>query len=416
MNLEDLESKESLIREFYTWLLDDDRILNKDVIFEKEIDFSLVPYYNDANIYYPKQIAAFFDTKAMKRLGRISQLDLAIDEYPNVYHNRLEHSKGVYYRKLEEMLSNFQNPCWKKNIENNKLKLHLLAELIKMAGHDIGHPPLSHGLEIIMFSHRGIHEEIGQRIMLEDSEIQAALKNISPDLPDILSELYNKSILNFNEHDDSNNDVDRLDYLVRDSLYTGNPIHLPHSNYETVSVELDNNGHHLTNTDGSIIISNNSTSTIDIYDYSALSDIENFLETRENGYKNIYFLPQTTIKEKTILAFFEAFLESDSQSGMALKNYINEMKSANISTFDLSLFEDWDDIKFYSQIIDVIKNHENSEVRDLAIMTLPNMTSFLNMIYSHLEMYAKNRNYSEEDKHFLCEVKSLIHSKRISRS
>lgn len=39
MNLENLESKEPLIRNFFTWLFDDDRIINKEVILEKEIDF-----------------------------------------------------------------------------------------------------------------------------------------------------------------------------------------------------------------------------------------------------------------------------------------------------------------------------------------------------------------------------------------
>ena len=95
MNLENLENKEPLIKDFFTWLFDDNRIINKNVNLEQEIDFVLAPYYLDANIYYPKQISDFFNTRPMKRLGRISQLDLAIDEFPNLYHNRLEHYKGV---------------------------------------------------------------------------------------------------------------------------------------------------------------------------------------------------------------------------------------------------------------------------------------------------------------------------------
>ena len=99
MNLESLENKEPLIRDFFTWIFDDYRIINKDVILEKEIDLALVPYYKDAHIYYPKQFSIFFNSKPMKRLARISQLDLVIDAFPNAYHTRLEHSKGVYYRK-----------------------------------------------------------------------------------------------------------------------------------------------------------------------------------------------------------------------------------------------------------------------------------------------------------------------------
>ena len=98
INLEDINTKENLIQDFYRWLFDDNNVFDKSVILEKEVDISLAPYYTDPYIYYPKQIANFFNTKAMQRLGRVSQLALANDIYPNIYHNRLEHSKGVYNR------------------------------------------------------------------------------------------------------------------------------------------------------------------------------------------------------------------------------------------------------------------------------------------------------------------------------
>ena len=56
MKLEDLNSKEEIFREFFTWLFDDSRIKNKEIHLEKEIDISLSPYYLDPNIYFPKQI------------------------------------------------------------------------------------------------------------------------------------------------------------------------------------------------------------------------------------------------------------------------------------------------------------------------------------------------------------------------
>ena len=54
-----------------------------------------------------------------------------VNIFPNTYHNRLEHSKGVYNRKVEEFIYNFQQPEWKNFIESNDLKLTLIAELIK---------------------------------------------------------------------------------------------------------------------------------------------------------------------------------------------------------------------------------------------------------------------------------------------
>ena len=105
IRLEDMDTKEELIKDFFTWLFDDMRIKDKSVSLHKEVDISLAPYYTDPNIYFPKQIADFFETRAMKRLGRISQLALANDIYPNIYHNRLEHSKGVYYQTLLQKIS-----------------------------------------------------------------------------------------------------------------------------------------------------------------------------------------------------------------------------------------------------------------------------------------------------------------------
>lgn len=408
MNLENVETKEPLIKDFFTWLFDDERIVNKEVILESEIDFTLAPYYMDANIYYPKQIADFFNTKALQRLGRISQLDLAIDEFPNVYHNRLQHSKGVYYRKLEELLYNFQNPSWKKYIENNKMKLYLLAELIKIAGHDIGHFPLSHAFEEVVFSCHGPHEIFGRRIMLENAEIQTLLISISPELPNALQDLYKKNILNFNEHDESSYDVDRLDYISRDNLYAGMPVYIPYSHYETIPVSISNLGFPETDIDSSISPCSESSFTIDVYDYSSLQDIEHFLEMRENGYKNIYFSSKTHVRENSISALFKSFISSNTQSGKELKDFINTLHSYDLNTVDLSLFLEWDDLKFYSQVLDIAENDEDPNIRLLATMTIPNMKAFLTMIYSHLNIYNKDQSYSNEDKKFLKKIKQLI--------
>lgn len=411
MNLEILETKELIIKDFFTWLFDDERIIDKDVTLESEIDFTLAPYYMDPNIYYPKQLSNFFNTKAMQRLSRISQLDLAIDVFPNVYHNRLQHSKGTYYRKLEEMLHNFQNDSWKEYIEKNKMKLYLLAELIKVAGHDIGHLPLSHALEEVVFSCHDAHETLGKRIMLENTEIQEILISISPELPNTLHDLYEKHVLNFKEHDESSYDVDRFDYILRDNLYAGFPVYVPYSHYETISVSTNEFGLPKTNIDGSISPCKHSNFTIDVYPHSALRNIETLLETRENGYKKIYFSSTTHIREHSIDALFRAYLPSFSQSGKELKDFINSLHSYDINTIDLSSFLEWDDIKFYSQILDIAEKHEDPNIRLLATMTIPNMKAFLTMIYSHLNIYDKGQLYSNEDKKFLRKIKSLIQGK-----
>lgn len=327
MRLEDIENKKEVLQPFFEWLFDDSRILNKSVILYNEVDYTLSFSYLDSNIYYPKQIKTFFETKAMHRLGRISQLDLAINTYPNLYHTRLEHSKGVYNRKLEEFFYKFQEPEWKNYIENNNLKLYLIAELIKMVGHDIGHLPLSHAFEEHVCHRRGIHEDIGKRLMLEDTEIKNLLSSISPELNDIMNELYTKDVLNFKEHDESSYDVDRLDFLVRDSLYLGSKIKLPTLNYESIYVDLDENNMPRLNADNSIYEATSGKTSIDVYSFKDLTKIEEALLLREDRYKNLYFSPAVQANESCISNFFDAFLSSKSDYGQKLRSYVIDLKT-----------------------------------------------------------------------------------------
>lgn len=409
MKLDDLSSKEQVYYDFFVWLFDDKRIADKSIYLEKEIDISLAPFYCDSNIYFPKQIKRFFETSAMQRLGRISQVSLAIDLHPNLYHNRLEHSKGVYYRKLEEMVYNFQNPDWKEKVEKENLKLYLIAELIKMAGHDIGHFPLSHTMEEQVYSCHGAHEVVGKRIMLENQEINQVYTEISPELPAIMHELYEKEIWNFREHDESSYDVDRLDYLQRDNVYWGTPVHLPYLQYETVQVELDASNKPQKNKDSSIISLDSSKNSIDVYSYENLHDIEHFLCLRESGYINkIYSVPYSHVREASVGIFFKAFLESPSEYGNELRHYITALQTQKIEDIDLNLLLDWDEVKFYSEIIDIAQNHEDENIRQLATLTIPKLDAFLNILYSSLNIHAKKGEYSEQEKVLLKKVKKII--------
>ncbi len=170
-NLSNLENKKEIVEKFFSWLLD-----REEIELIEEIDLSLVSEYYDPNIYYTKEIWDFFNTYAMQRLGRVSQLGLMVSENKNCYHNRLDHSKGTYNRKLEELIYLTSDRSYREYIEQNNLKLYLIAELIKEAGHDIGHLPLSHIMEIQVIKRRDFHEDIGKRILLEDKQIRRNFK------------------------------------------------------------------------------------------------------------------------------------------------------------------------------------------------------------------------------------------------
>lgn len=409
--LENIDTKEELIKEFYTWLFDDKLIVDKSVELQKELDISLVQSHSDPYIYYPKQISNFFNTSLMKRLSRISQLGLANNIYTNAYHSRLEHSKGVYNRKLEEFLYNFQNKDWRNIIEEKNQKIYLLADLIKMAGHDIGHLPLSHLMEIELFSYRGAHEDLGKRIMLENPEIQFVLKQISPKLPEILNNLYENNVMNFKEHDESNYDVDRLDYVCRDHFYIGTPINLPHTNYETVQVQLDYDGKPKVSNLKNILTSTSSGSFIDVYDNNSLNVIETLLEKRLYGYETIYTSSLVAAHEKVINAFFDSFIKTNNYKDYNLGIALDHFKNKNIHDINLNKLLKLDDITLYSEILDIAETYPDANIRALATMAIPHMEAFLNLIYSHLQIKNKDTEHlSVNDINFLKKIKKLIKS------
>lgn len=412
IELKNLDTKEEFLQDFFEWLYNDSRIINKIVTLHREIDLSLCHTYSDPNIYYPTQFQDFFETKAMSRLGRISQLGLAINHFPNLYHNRLEHSKGALNRKIEELFYNYQNPLWKKYIEDNNLKLHLIAELIKIAGHDIGHPPLSHAMEYQIFDSRGVHEKIGTRIMLENKEIQNVLLTISPDLPCVLANLYEKDFLNFKNHDESSYDVDRIDYLSRDSLYLGHYSNLITQNYESICIEADENHIPICNSDNSIKTSNSGKTYIDVYGFSSLPEIEKALLLREDRYKDVYMSKHVHSAERCISRFLEAFLSSnDSVTDSDLKDLLIYLNNTRIEDIDIdNKYIEFDEIMLYSKLLDIAEKHSNSNIRLLATMIIPNMYSFLNLLYSHLKVYSNKKDFSEADKDFLKRIKDLIKS------
>ena len=319
-NLEDLETKEKLFQDFFTWLFNNSHVKNKNIKLISEIDVSLARDYNDPYIYYPEQFNTFFQTLAMKRLDRISQLSLSINTFPNTFHSRLEHSKGVYNRKLEELVYNYQKPEWKKYIEDNDLKLYLIAELIKIAGHDIGHFPLSHAFEEQLFCVHGPHEIFGKRIMLESPEIKSALSNISDELPTILDELYSNNLLNFKAHDESSYDVDRLDYVSRDSLYAGKHVSLKNARYISFPEVSKNN------------------TFVDAYLPEELHEIEKLLLARKNGYDNIYMSEDEQAFECSIgslLKVIKSSPDSFSEVGTDLCNFLKILNSTSIDKIPL---------------------------------------------------------------------------------
>jgi HD domain protein len=144
----------------------------------------------------------------MQRLTRIKQLGLASAVYPGAQHTRFQHSIGAFHLVSEAVFSLQQKGIFIFDSEAEAVEAAILM-------HDIGHGPFSHVLENTLIS--GIsHEEISLLMMEQmNREMNGALTlSIS-----IFKNEYPKRFLH--QLISSQLDMDRLDYLSRDSFFTG---------------------------------------------------------------------------------------------------------------------------------------------------------------------------------------------------
>ena len=148
------------------------------------------------------------DTEVFQRLRRIKQLANAYRVYPGACHTRFEHSIGVMHiaTRMAEQLE----------LSNEEIKTIRYASLL----HDIGHGPFSHAFEDVLSSvnepNKVTHEDVTMQIIKTNRKIREILGD---KIDDVLSIFTNSTVSR--EIISGNIDADRLDYLRRDSYYTG---------------------------------------------------------------------------------------------------------------------------------------------------------------------------------------------------
>ena len=143
-----------------------------------------------------------------QRLARIQQLGLSSTVYPGAVHTRKMHSLGAFHLMTEAI-----NTLRGKGVFIFDSEAEAAEAAILM--HDIGHGPFSHVLEQTLI--KGIsHEEITQCIMQQINQEMNGALNLAIS---IFTGEYPKPFLH--QLISSQLDVDRLDYLCRDSFFTG---------------------------------------------------------------------------------------------------------------------------------------------------------------------------------------------------
>jgi uncharacterized protein len=143
-----------------------------------------------------------------QRLRRIKQLGLTHLVYPGALHTRFQHSIGAMHL-MQEALSTLKSKGHKINHEEEE------AALVAILLHDIGHGPFSHALENSIVQDVN-HEGISNIFMLKLNEVFDGSLKMGLD---IFNHQYKKKFLS--QLVSSQLDMDRLDYLKRDSFFTG---------------------------------------------------------------------------------------------------------------------------------------------------------------------------------------------------
>lgn len=155
------------------------------------------------------------DTPEFQRLRRIRQLGSSFGTYHGAEHTRFGHSLGALHI-MERILQRLQEANGR--LDEETVAVALAAALL----HDVGHAPFSHALEYLLTPDTG-HEQWTRRVLLEDTGITRVLRTVDGSLPEKVADVLagRSQPAWVSRLVSSQLDVDRMDYLLRDALFTG---------------------------------------------------------------------------------------------------------------------------------------------------------------------------------------------------
>ena len=203
-----------------------------------------------------------------QRLNRINQLGLASVVYPGARHTRFQHSLGAFHLMGEAILSLQQKGIFIFESEAEAVQAAILM-------HDIGHGPFSHVLEDTLI-HGISHEDISLMMMEEINSHFNGQLNLAIS---IFKGQYPKNFLH--QLISSQLDMDRLDYLRRDSFYTG----VTEGNIGSARIIKM-----LNVVDDSLVV-----------DHKGIYSLENYLTTRRLMYWQVYLHRTCVAYEKVLV-------------------------------------------------------------------------------------------------------------------
>ena len=216
-------------------------------------------------IYITEAEKEIIDSFPVQRLRRLRQLAGAEYVYPAANHTRFEHSVGVMYLAGKLV----QNPNLSQYLSEDEAQTVRIAALL----HDVGHGAFSHIFEQVLTKFLGKTHEDMTRWIIAESELKDILEKqgFSPQAVSKLAvgELHKPGKAFMDQAIQSSVDVDKLDFIVRDTYHTG---------AEYGYVDIFRLIHMLDVIDENLAV-----------EAGALSALESFIIARVESFKSIYF-------------------------------------------------------------------------------------------------------------------------------
>ncbi|HSK72179.1 MAG TPA: HD domain-containing protein [Pyrinomonadaceae bacterium] len=178
-----------------------------------------------------KLLVRLIDSAEFQRLRRIRQLGLAYFAYQSAEHSRFTHSLGALHlatRILAKLSHNYEI--------SDEMRIAVRSAALL---HDIGHGAFSHVIESILNFH---HENFTvEAVLSQTTEVGQILREFSAELPEKVAGIIRGSFrpMALGQLVSSQLDVDRMDYLLRDSLMTGAKYGIYDLEWIIKSLEID---------------------------------------------------------------------------------------------------------------------------------------------------------------------------------
>lgn len=351
-----------------------------------ELDIAMHDTNGRGLIHYPESFNRVIETKAVKRMARIFQLGTKIYTRDNVIHTRLEHSKGTYYRTLELLMNLCEDQKVKDLIINNNYQKYILAMLARALLHDVGHGPFSHTMETVCNLPKGFHEDIGRRLINEDPELRAALEGICPHMPELLNEVVERDFLGLNRLFEGQSDVDRGDFLPRDSFFAD-------ANFSENSRAVAELFSHVSIE--KVCMDGKKSMTVPVFSEDQIGNLDTFFMNRFENYKNIYYANEAISYDYVFKTFAEKLTQSSED--YRLKTFLLHNMNKKPEEIDLQEYISFNDVEYLKGIVEVLDKTQDPCLRKFAIMSLPPKEKILDFYYGLMISPEQVRDYKDND-------------------